>query len=62
MNTVTLAMMVAGLAAFAAGAMLAATGDRMLGIALMVAGLVLQVLTLRRLKKYKKKGSYDAGR
>lgn len=62
MSTGTLVMMVAGLAAFAAGAILAATGDRTLGIALMVAGLILQVLTLLRLKKHKKEGSYDARR
>jgi len=61
-STGTLVMMVAGLAAFAAGAILAATGDRTLGIALMVAGLILQVLTLLRLKKHKKEGSYDARR
>jgi len=62
MNIATLVLMVAGLAAFAAGAMIAATGDRFVGIALMAAGLVLQVLTLRQLKKHKKKGSIDAGR
>ncbi|MGB3807387.1 MAG: hypothetical protein WA936_09320 [Erythrobacter sp.] len=54
--------MVAGLGAFAAGAMLAATGERAVGIALMALGLLLQVVTLRQLKKYKKKGSIDAGR
>ncbi len=46
----TLALMVAGLFCFAAGAWLAATHSRTTGIALMSMGLVFQVLTLRRLK------------
>jgi len=61
-NIVTILLMIAGLGAFAAGAMLAATGGRALGIGLMAIGIGLQVLTLARLKKYKRKGSYDARR
>ncbi|KEO87285.1 hypothetical protein EH30_06550 [Erythrobacter sp. JL475] len=61
MNGGTLALMFAGLVGFGAGAWLAATGERNIGIGLMAAGLVFQVLTLRQLKLAKKKGSHDAG-
>ena len=60
MNGGTLALMVAGLVGFGAGAYLAATGSREVGIVLMVAGLIFQVLTLRQLRAMKKDGS-DAG-
>ncbi len=52
--------MIAGLVGFGAGAYLAATGSREVGIVLMGGGLIFQVLTLRRLRAMKKDGS-DAG-
>ncbi|QUL38629.1 hypothetical protein [Erythrobacter sp. JK5] len=60
MNGGTIALMIAGLVGFAGGAMIAATGSREVGIAMMVIGLVMQVLTLRQLKAAKKKESSDA--
>ncbi|MDJ0642055.1 MAG: hypothetical protein QNJ15_04495 [Erythrobacter sp.] len=60
MNGGILALMIAGLVGFLAGAYLAATGERPVGIALMGLGLIFQVLTLRQLKAIKK-GSDDAG-
>lgn len=62
MNVGTLTLMIAGLLAFAGGAWLAGTGDRTSGIALMGLGLLFQVLTLRQLKRAKKKDIIDAGR
>ena len=61
MNAGVLALMFAGLLGFLAGAYLAATGERTLGIALMGMGLVFQVLTLRQLRQIRK-GPSDAGR
>ena len=61
MNGGTLAFMIAGLVGFGAGAWLAATGQRELGIVLMGAGLLFQVLTLRQLKLARTKGPRDAG-
>ena len=61
MNGGVLALMIAGLVGFGAGAWLAATGDRQVGIVLMGAGLVFQVLTLRQLKLAKKRDMGDAG-
>ena len=46
----TIALMIAGLVGFGAGAYLAATHSHTTGIALMSMGLIFQVLTLRRLK------------
>lgn len=60
MNGGTLALMIAGLVGFGAGAYLAATGDRPLGISLMAMGLLFQVLTLRQLRAAKK-DHRDAG-
>jgi Zn-dependent membrane protease YugP len=60
MNGGTLALMITGLVGFGAGAYLAATGSREVGIVLMGGGLIFQVLTLRRLRAMKKDGS-DAG-
>ena len=60
MNGGILALMIAGLVGFLAGAYLAATGERTVGIALMAMGLMFQVLTLRQLKMIKK-DSDDAG-
>ena len=54
MNGGTLALMIAGLGGFLAGAYLASTGERPVGIALMGMGLIFQVLTLRQLKAIKK--------
>ena len=54
MNGGLLALMIAGLVCFGAGAYLAATGERPLGISLMAMGLIFQVLTLRQLKMAKK--------
>ncbi|MBO6608250.1 hypothetical protein [Altererythrobacter sp.] len=55
-----LALMIAGLVGFGAGAYLAATGERPIGIMFMGFGLMFQVLTLRQLRAAKKDGS-DAG-
>ncbi|QIG52857.1 hypothetical protein G6N82_00590 [Altererythrobacter sp. BO-6] len=60
MNGGTLALMIAGLVGFGAGAYLAATGSREVGIVLMGGGLIFQVLTLRQLRAAKKDQS-DAG-
>ena len=60
MNGGVLALMIAGLVGFGAGAYLAATGERPVGIALMAMGLMFQVLTLRQLRAAKKEDS-DAG-
>nr|WP_298896538.1 hypothetical protein [uncultured Altererythrobacter sp.] len=60
MNGGVLALMIAGLVGFGAGAYLAATGERPLGISLMAMGLMFQVLTLRQLRAAKKDDS-DAG-
>ena len=61
MNGGVLALMIAGLVGFLAGAYLAATGERPVGIALMGMGLIFQVLTLRQLRAIRK-GSDDARR
>lgn len=54
MNGVTLALMIAGLVGFGAGAWLAGTGLRETGILLMGMGLAFQVLTLVQLKAAKR--------
>jgi Zn-dependent membrane protease YugP len=59
MNGGILALMLGGLIGFGAGAYLAATGERPLGIALMAMGLVFQVLTLRQLKLAKRRNAGD---
>ncbi len=56
MNGGIIALMIAGLVGFGAGAYLSATGERGVGIALMAMGLIFQVLTLRQLKLAKKDG------
>ncbi|AWW74863.1 hypothetical protein CD351_10550 [Erythrobacter sp. KY5] len=61
MNGGTLALMIAGLVGFGAGAYLAATGERPVGIALMGMGLLFQALTLRQLRISKVKDQGDAG-
>ncbi|MEM6586676.1 MAG: hypothetical protein AAF692_13070 [Pseudomonadota bacterium] len=66
MNGATIALMMAGLIAFAAGAYIAATGQRPLGITFMGMGLMFQALTLRQLRMARKarteqEGSHDAG-
>ena len=58
MNGGVLTLMIAGLVGFGAGAYLAATGERPVGIALMAMGLMFQVLTLRQLRAAKK-GAQD---
>ena len=60
MNGGILALMIAGFFSFGAGAYLAATGDRTIGIVLMANGLIFQALTLRQLRAAKKDDS-DAG-
>ncbi|MGB7417693.1 MAG: hypothetical protein WA918_00785 [Erythrobacter sp.] len=50
----------AGLLAFATGAYFAGTGQRGVGIALMMLGLVLQVITLAQFKRIRKKGAGNA--
>ena len=65
MNGGTLALLIAGLLCFGAGAYLAATDNRTTGIALMSMGLIFQVLTLRQLKLARtgqaRKDNGDAG-
>jgi Zn-dependent membrane protease YugP len=58
MNGAVLALMIAGLVGFGAGAYLAATGSREVGMILMGGGLLFQVLTLRQLRAAKK-GAHD---
>ncbi|PWL26130.1 MAG: hypothetical protein DCO98_07810 [Altererythrobacter sp. XM-24bin4] len=58
MNGAVLTLMIAGLVGFGAGAYLAATGSREVGIILMGGGLLFQVLTLRQLRAAKK-GAHD---
>ena len=59
MNGGILALRLGALIGFGAGAYLAATGERPLGIALMAMGLVFQVLTLRQLKLAKRRNAGD---
>ncbi len=61
MNGGVLALMIAGFLSFGAGAYLASSGDRTLGIILMANGLIFQVLTLRQMKLAKQKDAGDAG-
>ncbi len=61
MNGGTIALMIAGLVGFAAGAWIAATGNREVGIILMAGGLAFQMLTLMRLKRAKKRGELGEG-
>lgn len=58
MNGAVLALMIAGLVGFGAGAYLSATGEREIGIVLMGAGLLFQVLTLRQLRLARKGQSH----
>ena len=60
MNGGVLALMIAGFVSFGAGAYLAATGERTIGIVLMANGLIFQALTLRQLRAAKKDDN-DAG-
>ena len=60
MNGGTLALMIAGLVAFGAGAYLAAVGDRAVGISMMSMGLIFQAITLGRLRAARRNES-DAG-
>ena len=58
-GVISLAM--GGLINFGVGAYFSATGELNMGIGFMAFGLVLQVLSLARIKSLKKKGSSDAG-
>lgn len=58
-GTVSLAM--GGLINFGVGAYFSATGEVPMGIIFMAIGLVLQVLSLARIKSLRKKGQDDAG-
>ncbi|MFN3863083.1 MAG: hypothetical protein ACK4RT_02255 [Erythrobacter sp.] len=60
MNPVTLLYAILGLSGFALGAVLSATGMIETGVILMGLGLGLQVISLVRLKRAKKKESSDA--
>ncbi|WP_252257901.1 hypothetical protein [Erythrobacter aurantius] len=57
-----IALAMGGLINFGVGAYFSATGEVNMGIVFMAIGLALQVLSLARIKKLKKKGSIDAGR
>ena len=61
MNGTIVILALAGLSAFFAGVVLASSGSRELGIALMGFGLLCQVLCLRQLRLAKGKGMRDAG-
>ncbi len=61
MNGAVLALAIAGVVSFFAGAYLAATDNRTLGIVLMANGLLFQVLCLRQLKSVNTKDNSDAG-
>ena len=60
MNGAVVALMIAGLVGFGAGAYLSATGEREVGIMLMAAGLAFQILTLFQLRRARK-AQRDAG-
>ena len=62
MNGATIALAIAGLVGFFAGAYLAATGDREIGIVLMGGGLLFQVLCLRQLKIARTRGDGGSSR
>ncbi|WP_128892711.1 hypothetical protein [Erythrobacter sp. HKB08] len=62
MNGGVIALAIAGVVGFLAGAYLASAGERSTGIALMAMGLIFQVLCLRQLKLAKTKDIDDAGR
>lgn len=51
MNRSVLFLIVAGFVTFGAGAWVAASGERSVGIALMAAGLAFQVLSLARMRR-----------
>jgi hypothetical protein len=60
MGAATISIAIGGLINFAVGAYFSATGELALGITFMALGLVLQVLSLARIRQLKKKGSNDA--
>jgi Zn-dependent membrane protease YugP len=61
MNGVTLLFAILGLTGFAAGAVLSATGQMNMGVALMGLGLAFQVISLVRIKRAKKRDGSNAG-
>jgi len=61
MNGGTLALIIAGMVGFGAGAYIASVGERPVGIGLMAMGLLFQVLALRQIRMMKKDQS-DARR
>ena len=61
MNGGARSLTIPGRRGFGQGPRRAPTGDRQVGIVLMGAGLVFQVLTLRQLKLAKKRDMGDAG-
>lgn len=56
MNGLTLLVAILGLTGFAGGAVLSVTGEKEMGVVLMGAGLVFQVISLVRLRRAKAKG------
>jgi len=56
MNGLTLLVAILGLTGFAGGAVLSVTGEKEMGVVLMGAGLVFQVISLVRLRRAKTKG------
>jgi Zn-dependent membrane protease YugP len=61
MSPVTLFIAILGLTGFAGGAVLSATGSKEMGVVLMGAGLVFQVISLVRIRRAKTKGGSNAG-
>jgi len=56
MNGLTLLVAILGLTGFAGGAVLSVTGQKEMGVVLMGAGLVFQVISLVRIRRAKKQG------
>jgi hypothetical protein len=60
MNPLTLLLAILGLTGFALGAVLTATGPLEMGVLIMGLGLVLQTISLVRLRRAKQKDSSNA--
>jgi hypothetical protein len=60
MNPATLFLAILGLTSFAGGAVLSATGSKEMGVVLMGAGLVFQVISLVRIRRAKARDGSNA--